>query len=715
MIIRTMTATFGKLERATLVLEPGFGIIEAPNEWGKSTWCAFLSAMFYGVETRSHSTKNVLSPKERFQPWSGSPMEGRIDLVHEGRAITIERSTKGRIPMGQFRAYETESGLPVTELTADNCGQMLLGVEKDVFLRCAFVRQGDLPVQQSDALRRKLNALVTTGDESSAAEMLMGKFAKLKNTIRSNSRNGLLPQAEAQRRELEETLEEMDLLRGQIEMLQQQQQQEESRLKSLRNHRQGLRYQTYLVSKSRLEQARAEARTLQEQTYILQAQCDGLLSQEELLALREEVRHLQQRRTALYAELTGMQEFPEEPEELFGERDPDRLDRKIKLDRKAREDCLRELAEKKRILWPYALVLLITGAGLCVWSWVAGAAAGVLGLGLLVYGLAADRRRREKDLKLHLVLEDIRNTYGSDDPDLWQRMADAYRQRLCRYERALHMAKESRAQHTEQMAEVNRLLHRLTDGMEPEDFTAKINEQIGLWGRLEQIRREWERMSAHVDALGELPKVDPPAQNDEMTFSLEETERLIRESDLRIRSLESRIRTLEGRIEGMGNSEILKEKIRELTEKIAGLEQTLEAIELARKTLEDSTQELQRRFAPGLTKRASELFCAMTDGRYRRLRMDRELTMLCAAEGEAVLRSVLWRSDGTADQLYLALRLALWEELAPECPLIMDDAMVRFDDGRLKQAMKVLKNLGEDRQILLLTCQSREKSFLETL
>ena len=114
MRIRTMTATFGKLEHETLTLEPGLNIIQAPNEWGKSTWCAFLTAMLYGIETRAHSTKAALADKERYAPWSGSPMSGKIDLVWKGRAITIERSTKGRIPLGEFRAYETETGLPVS-------------------------------------------------------------------------------------------------------------------------------------------------------------------------------------------------------------------------------------------------------------------------------------------------------------------------------------------------------------------------------------------------------------------------------------------------------------------------------------------------------------------------------------------------------------------------------------------------------------------------
>ena len=181
MKILSMTATFGKLEHQTLTLEPGLNIIEAPNEWGKSTWCAFLVAMLYGMDTRAKSTKTVLADKERYQPWSGSPMAGRMDLIWNDRKITIERRTKGRTVFGEFRAYETDSGLDVPELTAANCGQVLLGVEKNVFTRAGFLRLSDLPVTQDETLRRRLNALVTTGDESGASQALAQKLRDLKN------------------------------------------------------------------------------------------------------------------------------------------------------------------------------------------------------------------------------------------------------------------------------------------------------------------------------------------------------------------------------------------------------------------------------------------------------------------------------------------------------------------------------------------------------
>lgn len=185
MKIYKMTATFGKLEHAELTLQPGLNILTAPNEWGKSTWCAFLVAMLYGLDTRAKTTKTTLADKERYAPWSGNPMAGRIDLNWNGRDITIERRTKGRVPLGEFKAYETDSGLAVPELTAANCGQQLLGVEQTVFRRAGFIRQSDLPVTQDEALRRRLNDLVTTGDESGTSDKLAKNLRDLKTAAAS--------------------------------------------------------------------------------------------------------------------------------------------------------------------------------------------------------------------------------------------------------------------------------------------------------------------------------------------------------------------------------------------------------------------------------------------------------------------------------------------------------------------------------------------------
>jgi uncharacterized protein YhaN len=76
MIIRRLTASFGRLQNETLTLDRGLNIIEAPNECGKSTWCAFIKAMLYGIRTSDRDKAGYLSDKTRYRPWSGVPMAG---------------------------------------------------------------------------------------------------------------------------------------------------------------------------------------------------------------------------------------------------------------------------------------------------------------------------------------------------------------------------------------------------------------------------------------------------------------------------------------------------------------------------------------------------------------------------------------------------------------------------------------------------------------
>ena len=100
----------------------------------------------------------------------------------------------------------------------------------------------------------------------------------------------------------------------------------------------------------------------------------------------------------------------------------------------------------------------------------------------------------------------------------------------------------------------------------------------------------------------------------------------------------------------------------------------------------------------------------MTDGRYDRLTISQDMSLNVASGEETVLRAAQRRSEGTVDQIYLALRLAVSKELTPDAPMVLDDALVRFDDVRHAAAMKILKEESCHRQIILFTCQSREQS-----
>ena len=211
MRIKRMTATFGGLTEQRLELAPGLNLIQAPNESGKSTWAGFLKAMLYGIDTRDRDKKGHLADKNRYQPWSGAPMEGELLLEWQGRDITIRRGPRGSVPFGNFSAVYTGTEEPVPGLTADTCGELLLGVGREVFERSAFVGQGgSLTVTAAPELERRIAALVSSGQEDVSFSQAEGRLKEWLNRRRVNRSVGRIPQ-------LEEALAQASAVRGEAE------------------------------------------------------------------------------------------------------------------------------------------------------------------------------------------------------------------------------------------------------------------------------------------------------------------------------------------------------------------------------------------------------------------------------------------------------------------------------------------------------------------
>ena len=413
MRIYKMTATFGKLEHETLTLEPGLNLIEAPNEWGKSTWCAFLVAMLYGLDTRGKTTKTALADKEKYQPWSGSPMAGRIDLNWNGRDITIERGTKGRVPMGIFRAYETVSGLAVPELTGSNCGQLLLGVEQSVYRRTGFIRQSDMPVTQDDALRRRLNSLVTTGDETGDSDRLAEELKELKNKCRYN-RSGLLPQAEARQRELEEKLAELESLDLHCRKLRERLAEVKSWGRVLENHRDALWYAQAESDAEKVAQARDIRDRAEQELSFLERRCAGQPSRMEVERKVKAIEIYQQELADYQAEEKRYSQRPQPPAvpEQFRGMTLEQADTMVQQDCGRHERLSRTKAHLIFTVLALMLLILCVGAVLLE-QYVPAAGAGMLGVILLIQGI----RKRSA---LHREQEVLAEKYGSRFPEAWK-------------------------------------------------------------------------------------------------------------------------------------------------------------------------------------------------------------------------------------------------------------------------------------------------------
>ena len=406
MMIRKLTASFGKLENESLRFHDGLNVIYAPNESGKSTWCAFIMAMLYGVDSAERRKAGYLPDKLRYAPWSGAPMEGTMELTSDRCDITITRRTRAKnAPMQEFSAVYTGTAAPVKGLTGENAGEKLTGVSKDVFRRSAFIEQGAVGVKGSRELEQRIASIVTTGEEACS-------WAEADETLRTWqrrrrwNRRGLLPELEGKMDETERRLEEMS---GSI--------------------------QTAEDLERRLEQARSDC---------------ALLEQQVTDARRQE------RRDAIESLTTsrlGLQEVSEKHDEAmdalseareklrqsrFGLRDPDSLEQDLSSD--AEEFAsLRSLGSKpgSPVL---ALLLMLLAAGLAAlytryryWFVITAAALACLAaLGLLMrWGTkkrahdASMKRLRQLQEKYQVRTEEELFAAVEEHKLLWEAMEQA--------------------------------------------------------------------------------------------------------------------------------------------------------------------------------------------------------------------------------------------------------------------------------------------------
>ena len=128
--------------------------------------------------------------------------------------------------------------------------------------------------------------------------------------------------------------------------------------------------------------------------------------------------------------------------------------------------------------------------------------------------------------------------------------------------------------------------------------------------------------------------------------------------------------------------------------------------------LQEADSQLHARFSPQLGQKAGDYFRQLTAGQFDQVSLDRSLSVTVRQTGSLADRPLALLSQGTKDQLYLALRLSIADLVLPEgaaCPFVLDDALLAFDDQRLDLALDLLRQLAEHRQVILFSCQRREQ------
>jgi uncharacterized protein YhaN len=133
--------------------------------------------------------------------------------------------------------------------------------------------------------------------------------------------------------------------------------------------------------------------------------------------------------------------------------------------------------------------------------------------------------------------------------------------------------------------------------------------------------------------------------------------------------------------------------------------------------LSDTRQVYETERQPEVLRHASGFFSGMTGGNWTRViaGLDSGIQVE-SSDGKRVSPENL--SRGTAEQLYLAMRLALVREYSRHVdvlPVVLDDIFVNFDPERTRRSLEAVRELARTHQILMFTCHPHLTGMVEEI
>lgn len=205
----------------------------------------------------------------------------------------------------------------------------------------------------------------------------------------------------------------------------------------------------------------------------------------------------------------------------------------------------------------------------------------------------------------------------------------------------------------------------------------------------------------------------------ELTAEVERAEREAEGVQQRWGSLGNEHAALEARIgerereDTMGG---LRLDLASTNERIAQHAERYVELVLAVRLLQRAQERYERERQPEVVRDAERIFSTITDGAYKHLTMPLGSSDIEVFDTSARAKHTGLLSTGTADQLYLALRLALIGQLGPTgsaLPVLMDDVFANFDLKRKAGAVRAVTELARARQVIVFTCHPQTAALFE--
>lgn len=680
---------YGNIENKDINLEEGINIIHGANESGKSTLLNYIISIFYGI-SRNKDGK-ALSDYEKYKPWNSNEFSGRISYkLENGEKYEIFRDFNKKNPKIYNDKLEDISDRFETD-KKDGSKFFIeqMGIDKQMYLSTVVSTQEEVRLDEKNQnmLIQKIANLAGTGEDNVSYKKALIKLQeKIRDEIGTNKTSQKpINIIEKEIVEINNKIVETEKYRN----------------------------RKYEIDAEK-EQILSELKKLEQQKQILQELQNSMKSEEETknrLEIREKnrkdniakINELTNQKNTINAESERVQSAKNHLQDIIkGHKENiEKLNSEIeKIANEKEETQEKEKPSISFIVITVVLAIALICSIILIKNYIVSGILGVALIANIVFYVINKNKQKVNKAKL-------REKINQEKQYKREKLENQKQQIIANVnttEKELEKQEEEEKQVNSELSMLKGQIILLEKNNE------KITEEIEQDNKA--IKEESNKNKQQIIEKYKDKNINDLLYINDYQNYISKIEETINNNRIRIKGLEIEYNTIVPQLDEMV---VLEEKREADKEKLAELREKESIINIAIENLMDAYEEMKTTITPKFTKNLSESIQKISSNKYNKVTINDENGMIIENNrGEYV--EAIKLSTGTIDQLYLALRLSMIDELSKEnLPIILDESFAYSDNNRLKNMLQYLTSDLNNHQTIIFTCTDREQKMLEEM
>ena len=680
---------YGNIENKDINLEEGINIIHGANESGKSTLLNYIISIFYGI-SRNKDGK-ALSDYEKYKPWNSNEFSGRISYkLENGEKYEIFRDFNKKNPKIYNDKLEDISDRFETD-KKDGSKFFIeqMGIDKQMYLSTVVSTQEEVRLDEKNQnmLIQKIANLAGTGEDNVSYKKALIKLQeKIRDEIGTNKTSQKpINIIEKEIVEINNKIVETEKYRN----------------------------RKYEIDAEK-EQILFELKELEQQKQILQELQNSMKSEEETknrLEIREKnrkdniakINELKNQKNTINAESERVQSAKNHLQDIIkGHKENiEKLNSEIeKIANEKEETQEKEKPSISFIIITVVLAIALICSIILIKNYIVSGILGVAIIANIVFYVINKNKQKVNKAKLREKINQEKQ-YKREKSENQKQQIIA---NINTTEKELEKQEEQEKQVNSELSMLKGQIILLEKNNE------KITEEIEQDNKA--IKEESNKNKQQIIEKYKDKNINDLLYINNYQNYISKIEETINNNRIRIKGLEIEYNTIVPQLDEMV---VLEEKREADKEKLAELREKESIINIAIENLMDAYEEMKTTITPKFTKNLSESIQKISSNKYNKVTINDENGMIIENNrGEYV--EAIKLSTGTIDQLYLALRLSMIDELSKEnLPIILDESFAYSDNNRLKNMLQYLTSDLNNHQTIIFTCTDREQKMLEAM